>query len=137
MQDSWNRQYPHEDIYGRVQTLKGVRYVPGQRKNLHMLGSLETQGYKFTGTDESPKVIKSFMMILKTESIANLYKVIESMVIGDSSITTEEEDTTRLWHMRLRYMIEQGLRALHSKKVLLGIKHYKLKLCNFYIIGKQ
>jgi len=59
------------------------------------------------------------------------------MVIGDSSITTEEEDTIRFWHMRLRYMIEQGLRALRSKRVLLGIKHYKLKLCNFYIIGKQ
>jgi len=58
-------------------------------------------------------------------------------VIGDASVATEKDDTTRLWHMRLGHMSEQGLRDLHNKGVLPGIRHYKLNLCKFCIIGRQ
>ena len=55
-------------------------------------------------------------------------------MICDASVATE--DTARLWHMCLGHMSERGVRALHSK-VLPSIKHYKLNLCKFCIIGRQ
>ena len=64
------------------------------------------------------KVIKGSMMVLKTEHTTNLYKVIESIVIGDVSVATPKEDTTRLSHMYLGHMSERDLRALHNKRVL-------------------
>ena len=54
-------------------------------------------------------------MVLKAERTTNLYKVIESVMIGDASVATEKEDTTRLWQMRLGHMSERDLRALKSK----------------------
>jgi len=68
--------------------------------------TLEAQGYKFTGTDGALKVTKGFMTVLEAKCMTNLYKVIGSVIIGDASIVTEKEDTTRLWHMRLRHMSE-------------------------------
>jgi len=49
----------------------------------------------------------------------------------------EKEKTTRLWHMRLEHMSERGLRALHNKGVLIYIKHCKLNLYKFCIMGRQ
>ena len=49
------------------------------------------------------------MMVLKIECTVNLYKVIKSVVIGDASVATEKKNTTRLWHMRLGHVSEQGL----------------------------
>ena len=60
------------------------------------MGALEAQGYKFTGVDGALKVIRGFIMVLKAERMMNLYRVIGSMVIGDASVATEKEDTTRL-----------------------------------------
>ena len=67
----------------------------------------------------------------------NLYKVIESVVIGDAFIAAKKEVTIRLWHIRYGYMSERGLRALHCKRVLLYIKQYKLNLCKFCIMARQ
>jgi len=39
--------------------------------------------------------------------------------------------------MRLGYMSKCGLRALHGKGVLPGIKQSKLNLRKFYITGRQ
>jgi len=74
------------------------------RKNLLSLGDLEAQGYKFSGTDRVLKVTKGSMTVLKGEYMMNLYRVIRRVVIGDAFVTTEKEDTSRLWHMHLGHM---------------------------------
>jgi len=94
-----------------------MRHVPDLRKNLLSLGSLKAQGCKFSDMDGTLKVTKGSMMVIKAELIVNLYKIIESVVIGDASVVTEKEDTIRLWHMRLGHISERGLRVLHSKGV--------------------
>ena len=76
-------------------------------------------------------------MIVKGERIANLYKLTGSIIIGDASIATDKEDTTRLWHMRLGHTSERDLEALPKKCALLGIKYCKLDLCKFCIMGRQ
>jgi len=114
---------------GRVRTLKDVRHVPDLRKKFLLWGALEAQWYKFSGTNEVLKVTKGSMTILKAERTVNLHKVIESVVIGDAFVATKKENIVRIWHMRFGHMSERGLRALHNKEVLSGIKHCKLNLC--------
>jgi len=81
---------------GQVRTLKDVRHVLDLRKNLLLLGTLKAQGCKLLGTDEALKVTKGSMTVLRAERTMNLYKVIESIVIGDAFVATEKEETTRL-----------------------------------------
>jgi len=77
------------------------------------------------------------MTILKGEPTANLYKMTGSIIVGDASATTEKDNTTRLWHMRLGHMSERGLQVLCKRSALSGIKYCKLDLYKFYIMGKQ
>ena len=116
---------------GLVRILKNVRHIPDLRKSLLSLDALKAQEYKFSGTDGTLKVTKGSIIVLKAERTMNLYKVIRSTVIGDTSGATGKKNITRLWHMHLEHMGKQGLRFLHSRKVLPGIKHCKLNLCNF------
>ena len=77
------------------------------------------------------------MMILKGDRTTNLYKMTESIIVGDVSATTEKENTIRLWHMRLGHMSERVLQALHNKCTLPDINYCKLNLCKLYIMGMQ
>ena len=95
------------------------------------------QGCKFSGADGGIKVTKGSMMILNGEWITNLYKMIRSIIVSDTSATTDKKDTTRFWHTRLGHMSERGLQALHNKDALLGIKYCILDLCKFCIMSRQ
>jgi len=64
------------------------------RKSLFSFGALEAQGCNFSGADGGIKIIKCSMT--KGEQTANLYKMTESINIGDASAATKKEDTTRL-----------------------------------------
>ena len=77
------------------------------------------------------------MTIFKGEQTANLYKMIESIIISNASGATEKEDNTRLWHMCLGYMSERGFQVLHNKDALSGIKYFKLDFYKFCIMGRQ
>jgi len=102
-----------------------------------LIGSFESLRYKFSGVDGGIKVTRGSMMILKGERTANLYKLIESIIISDATAATKKKDTTRLWHMQLGYISERGLQVLHKRSALLGIKYCKLGLCKFCIIRRQ
>ena len=80
-----------------------------------LVGTLEVQGCKSTGTDGALKVTNGSIMVLKVGRMVNLYKVIESVVIDDASVT-EKKDATRLWHMLLGYMSERGFQANTAKE---------------------
>src|SRR3954468_23155334 len=77
------------------------------------------------------------MTAVTRERIANLYRMKGSIIAGDASVSTEKEDTMRLWHMRLGHISERGLQLLQKKGALSGIKSCKLNLCEFCILGRQ
>ena len=81
---------------GQARTLTNVRHVSDLKKNLLSLGALEARGYKFSSVDGGIKVTKGSMMILKGERTVNLYKLIGSIIVGDTSVVTEKKDTTKL-----------------------------------------
>jgi len=121
---------------GQIRILTNVRHVPDLKKSFLSFGALEAQGCKFLGVDRGIKAIKGSMIILKGKWTANLYKMTGNIIIGDASVTSEE-DTTRLWYMRLGHMSKRGLQVLHIKGALPGIKYCKLDLCKFCIIDRQ
>ena len=80
-----------------VRTLTNVRRDLDLRKNILSLEALKAQRCKFSGADGGIKVTKGSMTILK-EHIANLYKIEESIIVGDASAATEEDTTKALAH---------------------------------------
>ena len=121
----------------QVWTLTNVHYVSNLRKNLLLLGALKAQKCKFSGADGGIKVTKGSMMIFKGDRTTNLYKMIESVIVSDTSAATKKDDTTRLWHTRLGHMSERDLQVLNDKGALPCIKYYKLDLHKFYIMYRQ
>jgi len=122
----WTGSNPHE---------RSTRFEFKEESSF--VGALEARGYKFSGADGAIKVTRGSMTILKGERKANLYKLTESIIISDASATTEKEDTTRLWHMRLGQVSEWGLQVLNKRSALPGIIYCKLDLCKFCIMGRQ
>ena len=51
-------------------------------------------------------------------------------------IVVVDSDTT-LWHKRLGHMSEKGMKVLHSKKVLPGLKCVNIDLCKSCVYGKK
>nr|KYP51415.1 Retrovirus-related Pol polyprotein from transposon TNT 1-94 [Cajanus cajan] len=90
-------------------------YVPGLRKNLISIGTLDKQGYSFSGNDRHITVSKGALVVMKEQHV----------------------DNTKLWHCRLGHMSERGLVVL-SKQGLLGeAVTRKLKFCESCVMGKQ
>ena len=58
-------------------------------------------------------------------------------IVGGVAIVELELDSTTLLHMQLRHMGEHGMMELHKRKLLKGIKTYKLELCKYCVFGKQ
>ena len=49
-----------------------------------LVGSFGSSRYNFSGVDGGIKVIKDYMTILKGEQTTNLYKLTESIIVGDA-----------------------------------------------------
>uniref|UniRef100_A0A2N9HJ44 Integrase catalytic domain-containing protein n=1 Tax=Fagus sylvatica TaxID=28930 RepID=A0A2N9HJ44_FAGSY len=92
---------------GVVRTLEEVRHIPDMRKNLISLGTLDSKGYSYKSENGIMKVSKGAMVVM--------------------TVAESEDDDTLLWHMRLGHMSEHGMRELHKRNLLTGIKFGKQK----------
>uniref|UniRef100_A0A2N9G795 CCHC-type domain-containing protein n=1 Tax=Fagus sylvatica TaxID=28930 RepID=A0A2N9G795_FAGSY len=69
---------------------------------------------------------------------SNVYKLLGNTILGGvAAVAESEDDDTLLWHMRLGHMSERGMRELHKRNLLTGIKSCKLDFCKYCIMGKQ
>ncbi|KAG8483097.1 hypothetical protein CXB51_022015 [Gossypium anomalum] len=99
---------------GVVRTLSDVRHVPKLKRNLISLSTLNSKGYR--------------------------YKLKGSTVTGDAAIASSsllDDDITKLWHMRLGHMSENGMVELSKKGLLDGQGICKLNFCERCVFGKQ
>ena len=98
---------------GMVRQLKDVRYVPQLKKNLISIGVLEAQSLKRILEDGILKMFKGSMVVLKGIGWNNLPYLKGSTVIGQvASSEGANDDSTRLWHMKLGHVGEKSLQAL-------------------------
>ena len=104
---------------GVVYTLDDVRHIPDLKRNLR---TLYPKGYKYTGEAGVLNISKGALVVMKYhQKTAMLYVMQGSIVIGDAAIASRslsKDDITKLWHMRLRYMSENGM-AKFSRRGLL------------------
>jgi hypothetical protein len=124
---------------GVVRTLEEVRHIPDMRKNLISLGTLDSKGYSYKSENGIMKVSKGAMIVMTGQKISsNVYKLLGNTILGGvAAVVESEDDDTLLWHMRLRHISERGMRELHKRNLLTGIKSCKLDFCKYCIMGKQ
>ena len=74
------------------------------------MGTLDSNGYKFSAEGGVLRVSKGSLVVMKEKKVNTLYILQGSTVTGDAVVSMSEDpdlDTTRLWHMRLGYMSER------------------------------
>ena len=68
---------------GMIRTLKNVRHIPGMKRNLFSLSTLDKEGLKYTGSGGVVKVSKdSLVCLLGDLNASNLYVLKGSTVHG-------------------------------------------------------
>jgi len=121
---------------GQVRTLTNIRHVPDLRKSLLSLWALEAQGCKFSGADGRIKLQRAPWHSQRRTDCKLIQDERKNYYWWCFS-NNREEDTIRLWHMRLGHMSERGLQVLQKKSALSGIKYCKVDLCKFCIMDRQ
>ncbi|KAG8497270.1 hypothetical protein CXB51_008544 [Gossypium anomalum] len=126
---------------GVVRTLSDVRHVPELKRNLISLSTLDSKGYRYTAESGVLKNSKGSLVVMKGQrKIAKLYVLQGSTVTGDAAIASSsllDDDITKLWHMRLGHMSENGMTELSKRGLLDGQGICKLNFCEHCVFGKQ
>jgi hypothetical protein len=118
---------------GNQWLLKEIRHGPYLRKNIILIGKLESEGCIFVFTDKLWKVTKGSLVIEKGEKVGTLYLCIGNI---DSSIFLASTGVdTILWHHRLAHMSEKGMQILHKRNLFLDLKQTDLDLCEHRVYG--
>ncbi|KAG8473502.1 hypothetical protein CXB51_035665 [Gossypium anomalum] len=126
---------------GVVRTLSDVRHVPELKKNLISLSTLNSKGYRYIAESGVLKISKGSLVVMKGQiKIAKLYVLQGSTVTGDAAVASSslsDDDITKLWHMRLGHMSENGMTELSKRGLLDGQGICKLNFCEHCVFGKQ
>ena len=125
---------------GVVRTLTEVRHIPELKKNLISLGTLDSQGCKYSAEGGVLKVSKGALIVIKGKLVNGLYLLQGSTVVGAAAVSSShnsELDTTHLWHMRLGHMSEAGMSILSKRDLLGDSKIGKLDFCEYCVYKKQ
>ena len=120
---------------GNQWLLKELRHVPDLKKNPVSIGQLGGEGCVTTFIDKTWKVTKGALVIAKGEKVGTLY-LCNGISNSVSDLTSRREDMA-LWHHRLGHMSEKGMHILHSRNLLLGLKHVDLEFCENFVYGKH
>ncbi|KAK3001151.1 hypothetical protein RJ639_022142 [Escallonia herrerae] len=124
---------------GIVRTSTDVRHIPGLRKNLISLGTLDYNECSYRASGGVMRIMKGAIVVMKGLKQNNLYLLQGSTVTGVSTASSSDIDsnTTKLWHMRIGHMSESGMDVL-SKQGLLGSKKTgKLDFYEHCVFRKQ
>ena len=71
-------------------------------REIFSVGALEALGLEVSIKDEIPKMTKGLMVVLKGVHQNNIYYLKATTVTGQVATSTDSDnDSTRLWHMRL------------------------------------
>ncbi|KAG8493558.1 hypothetical protein CXB51_011740 [Gossypium anomalum] len=126
---------------GVVRTLSDVRHAPELKRNLILLSTLDSKGYRYTAESGVLKISNGSLVVMKGQrKFAKLYVLQGSTVTGDAAVASSslsDDDITKIWHMRLGHMSENGLTKLSKRGLLDGQGICKLNFCEHCVFGKQ
>src|SRR5436190_531668 len=86
-------------------------HVPGMKRNLISLSTLDSQGYTYHAEGGVLKVCRGSMVLIKGSLTSRLYDFQGSVISGEAVTASESnnQDLTQLWHLQLSHMSEKGL----------------------------
>ncbi|KAE8703438.1 cytochrome P450 71A9-like [Hibiscus syriacus] len=115
-------------------TLKGVRHIPGLKRNLISVGQLDGEGFSTTFSGCEWKITKGALVIARGKKTSTLYITsnLENIIA-----VADADGKSNLWHQRLGHMSEKGMKTLLSKGKLPDLKNIDVGLCEDCIFGKQ
>ena len=125
--------------------LQEVRHVRNLRRNLISIGQLGSEGCVVMFTDNVWKVTKGSLVVAKGAKvgtlylcIGNTYSTLVATNIDNAVKATVNVARTNLvvWHHRLGHMSEKGMKILHFKNLLPGLKNIDLEFCENCVYGK-
>ncbi|PKI41361.1 hypothetical protein CRG98_038247 [Punica granatum] len=85
--------------------LRGVRHIPGLKRNLISVGQLDDEGYDLSFGSSSWKIIKGAMVVARGKKEDTLYMTVNSY---DSIALASANNDANLWHCGLGHMSEKG-----------------------------
>ncbi|KAH9802591.1 Integrase catalytic domain-containing protein [Citrus sinensis] len=104
---------------GTLLMIKHVRHVPDLKRNLISLGKFDQIGYNIRLQYGDLRVMNGSKTILKGNRKNGVYVLDGEIIAGESGFSGSiKTDNTRLWHLRLGYISEKGLKELKKQGVL-------------------
>ncbi|KAK3031434.1 hypothetical protein RJ639_035257, partial [Escallonia herrerae] len=89
------------------------------------VSGLDGEGYFVAFGEKQWKVIRGSMVVARGEKVKTLYTLSGTHNYSISLAFTKNQRIT-LWHQRLGHLSESGMRILHSKNALPGMKNIQL-----------
>ncbi|KAG8503839.1 hypothetical protein CXB51_001965 [Gossypium anomalum] len=111
------------------------------KRNLISLSTLDSKGYRCTAESGVLKISKGPLVVMKWQrKTAKLYVLQGSTVTGDATVSfssLSDDDITKLWHMRLGHMSENGMVELSKRGLLDGQEICELNFSEHCVFRKQ
>jgi len=105
---------------GSCRTLSSVRHVPELKRNLISLGNLDRNGYNFKGDGGVLRVSRGSLICMRASLQNGIYILQATTLSGEAAMASSmAQIQSKLWHLRMSHISEQGLREL-SKQGILG-----------------
>ena len=97
------------------------------------VGQLDVEGHAILFVDGTWKVTKGARVLAHGKKTGTLYMTSSTR---DTIAVAEASTDTSVWHCRLGYMSEKGMKMLLSKGKLPELKFVDFDMCESYILGK-
>jgi hypothetical protein len=122
-------------------TLTEVLYVPGLKKNLVSVSTIEEKGYEVLFHDGQVLLFPRGSSITSAKVIGTrherLYKFLFQLVRALIHSTSSSNDLCEIWHRRMAHLHHGALRVL--REMVMGVPDFSLEhheLCKGCILGK-
>ena len=116
-----------------------VRFVPGLKRNLISLGTLDELGFCYKAQKGKLYVYKDDNLILSGTKRNSLYVLdgcYHTTARMDSALVSKF-DITELWHLRLGHISQRGIQVLDQQGLLGKVTVKPLDFCEACVLGKQ
>ena len=111
-----------------------VRHIPRLKRNLISVRQLNNSGYTTTFNYNNWKVTKGAMVVARGQKEGTFYL---TKNLCNRIDNVESQDDAGVWHSRLGHMSKKGMKIMHSKGHLPGLKHVEVGFCEDCVFGKQ
>lgn len=122
---------------GSFKILASVKYVPGLKRNLISLGTLDKSGFSYKSEGGNLMVCKDSVVKMKGVLKNGLYVLMGSSVSGElNAVSDKISKVTQLWQKRMCHISQKGLDILYKQDLISNHKPSQMPFCDHCVLGK-